>query len=141
MRPGRLHEQVRRALELLRALFERRAQGRLQRFDPEGRPSGQWAYRADPRPGGPIGGLERAGVVDLLSLPGGELLVLERTFSDRGFRARIHQVDLRNATDVSDLSTLAGADFEPARKRLLWEGHQLAMNFEGWTRGGSPGWG
>ena len=62
---------------------------RLQRFDDLLNPDGQWAYITDPYPGAPFLGQERSGVADLLALPNGELLVLERSFSSLLFRSRI----------------------------------------------------
>lgn len=107
---------------------------RLQRFDETLQPDGQWAYVTDPIPGGPIFGLERSGVSDLLALETGELLVLERSFSSQLFRSRIYQVDFEGATDVSALPALEGASYTPVGKTLLWQA-QTAANFEGMTLG------
>lgn len=108
---------------------------RLQRFDAAGLPSGQWAYRTDAIPGGALGGLETSGVVDLLVLPSGELLVLERSLSSLFFGARIYQVDLASATDTGALVSLAGAGYTAAAKTLLWSATGLGANFEGLALG------
>jgi hypothetical protein len=98
---------------------------RLQRFDTALAPTGQWAYRTEP-------GLGFVGVVDLMVAPAGELLVLERAFTGGGFTARIFAVDLAGATDISGIERLRDRDdFEPARKRKLWERSGGFQNFEG----------
>ncbi len=113
---------------------------RLQKFDASLEPVGQWAYVTDPIPGelGDTGRhLEASGVSDLLALPDGGLLVLERAFGTApfGFRIRIYAVDFRGATDVSRLPSLKGGDFAPVQKSLLWEGRFALDNFEGMALG------
>ena len=110
---------------------------RLQRCDDALAPDGQWAYVTDPYPGGPFLNLQRSGVADLLALENGELLVLERSFSDQLFRARIYQVDLSGATDTSALTSLATDPFTPVAKTLLWEVAGAAQNYEGLAVGPS----
>jgi len=109
---------------------------RLQRFDAAGAPAGQWAYVTDPYPGAPILNRSASGVVDLLALPGGELLVLERSLSNQGLRARIYQVDFAGASDTAALAGLAGASFAPVGKRMLWERSAgFDQNYEGLALG------
>ena len=87
---------------------------RLQKFDATYSPVGQWAYQVDPHQGNsPYTTGERSGVADLVALPGGSLLVLERAFGGTGgfggtpqFRSRIYVVDFTGATDVSSLANL-----------------------------------
>jgi hypothetical protein len=104
---------------------------RLQRFDKTWTADGQWAYVTDPYPGAPFLGLERSGVADLLALPNGELLLLERSFSSSLFRARIYQVDFAGATDTSALASLAIDPYTPVGKTLLWEVSGVSENYEG----------
>jgi hypothetical protein len=108
---------------------------RLQRFDADGTPSGQWAYLAEPMPGAPFQGNETNGVVELLALPSGELLVLERSLSSLLFDARIYQVDFAGATDTSSLASLTGEAYTPAAKSLLWSASTTFSNFEGMALG------
>jgi hypothetical protein len=108
---------------------------RLQRFGADGLPGGQWAYRTDPTPGGPLGGYERSGVADLVALPGGELLALERALGNRGLRARIYSIDRSGATDTSEIARLEPGQFRHVAKTLLWEGRALGDNFEGMALG------
>jgi hypothetical protein len=110
---------------------------RLQRFDDTLSPDGQWAYVTDPFPGAPFLGLERSGVSELLALSNGELVVLERSFSSAGFRARIYQVYLAGATDTSALTGLESDPFAPVGKTPLWELAGVAENFEGMSLGPS----
>ena len=112
---------------------------RLQRFDAEGFPAGQWAYRCDPVSGmTDLVDLERSGVVDLVPWDRDTLLVLEREFGGTvipDFRSRLYAVDLSAATDVSDVRMLAAGGFVAARKTLLWERGFPFSNFEGMALG------
>lgn len=109
---------------------------RLQKLDAGLSPAGQWAY-ATGAIHGDLGNngrdVEASGVADLVALPTGDLLVMERALgaSPFGFRIRIYQVDFSAATDVSALAALAGETYAPVGKTLLWEGHFPANNFEG----------
>ena len=123
---------------------------RLLRLDRNMRPTAQFAYPLDPYEK-PITSppflvrREVTGLSDLVALPGGRLLALERTFAGdssgiASLRIRIYVVDLDGATDVSAdplASGLEGKDFTPARKRLLWEQNfgLTNSNFEGMAFG------
>ena len=108
---------------------EKGALVRLQRFDGNLAPSGQFAYRTEPslfRVGH-----QGTGVTDLALLPNGELLVLERVITV-GFCVRIFRVELDGATDISKVESLKNADdVKPAKKHLLFEQLSGAVNFEG----------
>jgi hypothetical protein len=98
---------------------------RIQKFDAHFEPVGQWAYRTDPIPGD-IGrkGRDRevSGVSELVALPGGGLLALERALGGATFlRIRLYLLDFASATDVSAIPKLDGAYVRPVGKRLLWE--------------------
>jgi hypothetical protein len=123
---------------------------RLQRLDPEMRAGAQFAYRVDPWPA-PIrspmilAGREVSGLSELIALPGGRLLALERAFGgDSGgnatLRSRLYLVDPGDATDVSRSALrggLPGRSYVPARKVLLWQETWglTNSNFEGMTLG------
>jgi len=101
---------------------------RLQRFDDQTlAPAGQWAYRTDPSHGAP----------DLVALPDGQLLVLERAFSfgpSGTHYNRIYLVDFSPATDTSAIADLDDGGFSLTGKTLLWEadmGTKSTHNFEG----------
>ena len=112
---------------------------RLQKFDAGASPAGQWAYVTDGITGDiPSVTVERSGVADLLVLPNGKLLVLERELGQVGllpqFRSRIYELDFTGATDVSGQA--AGLQvYTPVGKTLLWESFFLFDNFEGMTLG------
>ena len=108
---------------------------RLQRFDDMLTPDGQWAYITQPFPGTPFFDQERSGVSDLLALPGGEPLVLERSFSSVLFRSRIYEVDFAGATDTPSIVNLDLTPFTPVAKTLLWERVGGTENYEGLTLG------
>jgi hypothetical protein len=119
---------------------------RLQKLDSALRPLAQYAYETDPYTAAitfppMLRGREASGIADLLALPGGRLLVLERMFAAEpgGLplnRIRIYEADLTSATDVSKGAAaegLAGHARRPLRKRRLAD---LAFplsnsNFEG----------
>jgi hypothetical protein len=101
---------------------------RLQKFNERFAPAGQWAYRTD-------ASLLRVsnsgtGVTDLVALPNGELLVLERVVAV-GLVAKIYRVEFAGATDTSGVSSLRDGDATPVKKKLLFERHTGGANFEG----------
>ena len=123
---------------------------RLQRLDVAMAPVAQYAYAIDPftaRITSPffLAGTELSGVSELIALPDGRLLALERAFAGdstgaAGLRCRLYVVDTAGATDVSrgELATgLSGRTYAPARKTLLWEldAGLTNSNFEGMTLG------
>jgi len=102
---------------------------RLQKLDAKLAPVAQYAYRTEP-------GVSYVGVVDLLATPEGELLVLERALAGVGFVARIFQVDLTPATDVTGFEKLRNRDdFRPVWKRPVFERRVGFQNFEGMALG------
>jgi hypothetical protein len=109
---------------------------RLQKFDASLSPAGQWAYVTDPIHGD-IGNngrdIEVSGVSDLVVLPDGRLLVLERALGAQpfGFRNRLYEVDFTGASDVSAFPSLDGQTFTSVAKTLRWEGNFVFDNFEG----------
>jgi hypothetical protein len=112
----------------------------LQRFDATTMsPAGQWAYRTDAiSADSPFTTAERSGVSDLLALPDGRLLVLERELGGAfvpDFRNRIYLVDFVGATDTSAIGPLGTASFAGVSKTLLWQGDFDNDNFEGITLG------
>lgn len=112
---------------------------RIQQFDgPDLAPRRQYAYRTDRISGmSPFISVERSGLVDLLALPDGRVLALEREVGGffPVFRSRVYQIDFSGATDVSDATSLADGGFTAVGKRLLWQGFFLSDNFEGMTLG------
>jgi hypothetical protein len=98
---------------------------RLQRLDAKLAPVRQVAYKTEP-------GLGFVGVVDLMIAPGGELLVLERALTGGGFSARIFEVMLDGASDVTGVEKLRNRDdLRAAKKKRLWERAGGFQNFEG----------
>lgn len=93
-------------------------------------PAAQYAYLTDKVHSTFISG-SRSGVSQVLRLPNGKLLVLERSFAltTAFYQSRIYEVDLAGATDVSGLATLVGTTYTRATKRLLYTGEQT--NLEG----------
>lgn len=107
---------------------------RVQRFDEERKPSGQWAYVTDPLAGDmlkPGRDIESSGVSDLVALPGGGLIALERSYGSGGLRIRLYEIDFAGATDIAALPSLMGASYSPLHKRLLWQQSFPNINYEG----------
>ena len=112
---------------------------RIQQFSGPGlTPSAQYAYRTDPISRlSPFVSVERSGLVDLLVLPNGAILALERELGGclPRFRSRVYLLDLTGASDVADIPSLVDATFTPAAKTLLWQGFFGFSNFEAITLG------
>jgi hypothetical protein len=104
---------------------------RMQRLGGVWSASHQLAYVTEPMHGSTTSGA-RSGVSDLVALPDGQLLVLERSFAfNLGgfFRTRIYQVNFNGASDVAALPSLVGVPYTPVGKRLVYQGNQA--NLEG----------
>ncbi|RIK75318.1 MAG: hypothetical protein DCC68_21425 [Planctomycetota bacterium] len=105
----------------------------------------QYAYPVEPWHVGDssLTSAERSGLVELVALPDGKLLALERSLAFSGlispsFENRLYEVDLAGATNVAGMASLAGATYTPVGKRLLWSGAAagaVGMNMEGLTVG------
>jgi len=112
---------------------------RIQRFDgADLSPESQYAYRTDPISAmSPFTTAERSGLVDVLALPDGQVLTLERELG--GFiplyRTRVYLLDLNGATDVTDVPSLSAGGFTATGKKLLWQGWFTSTNYEGITLG------
>lgn len=104
---------------------ERPSPVRLLRYERKGRnewtPTAQYVYEVAPRSRRGTGFSVR-GLAELLVLPDGGLLALEREFVEgRGFAIQIYRVSLAGATDVSGLDSLAGAAWTPVGKTLAFD--------------------
>ncbi|GJM18184.1 MAG: hypothetical protein DHS20C14_03970 [Phycisphaeraceae bacterium] len=111
---------------------------RLLEFDAAtGTPARQLAYDVTKMhgPAIPLENPGQSGLTDLVILPDGRLLALERSFALANplFLTRIYEIDETGATDVSSLGTLAGATYTPVAKTLAWSGD--LGNLEGLTLG------
>ncbi|KQV61836.1 esterase-like activity of phytase family protein [Duganella sp. Root336D2] len=98
---------------------------RMTQFQRDGQVLRQFAYPLDAIPAEPGPGREAEnGVSEILALPDGELLVLERaTVQDAAGvytnYVRLYATDARGASDVKALPGLEGKRYTPARKRLV----------------------
>ncbi|WP_342113272.1 esterase-like activity of phytase family protein [Pseudoduganella sp. OTU4001] len=98
---------------------------RMTQFQRDGAVLRQFAYPLDAIPAEPAPGkAAENGVSEILAMGNGELLVLERA-SVQGADGRhtnyirLYATDTRGASDVKSLPGLAGAQYTPARKRLV----------------------
>lgn len=84
-------------------------------------PAAQYVYEVEPVPETGNDFWVR-GVVELLALPEGGLLALEREFvTGLGNRVQLFRVEIGDATDVSALPALAGQSYRPVKKTLLYD--------------------
>lgn len=111
---------------------------RLLRYERQGErfvPGPQLVYEVHPIADPPARGFAVRGLAELLALPGGDLLALEREYVEgRGMKIQLFLVSTAGATDVSGLEALAGESWTPVRKTLLYDFAQagfLPDNIEG----------
>lgn len=108
---------------------------RLTKFDGGGANLvGQWVYETDGNSSGFFSALST--LSDLLVLPDGTLIAMERAAGVPSFRIRLYEVDFTNATEVSGENALSGSE-TLVSKTLLWEKTftSAADNFEGLALG------
>jgi hypothetical protein len=112
---------------------------RIQEFGgPDLAAGTQYAYRTDPIfRMSPFVNVERSGLVDLLALPNGDMLALERELGGflPHYRTRIYLIDFTGASDVTSVSSLSSGGFTAVGKTLLWHSNTGFSNFEGITLG------
>ncbi len=85
-------------------------------------PEAQFVYEVEPLRQRAGAGFQTRGLSDLLALPGGDLLALEREFVEgRGLAIQIFRISLAGATDVSGVESLAGQSWTPVRKTLVYD--------------------
>lgn len=104
---------------------------RLQKFDADFHPVAQYAYRTEPN----AEGKHATGVSDLLALPDGRLLVLERIVTPLGLAVGLFEVDASDATNTTKVHELSHGKFQAVRKTRLALIPTLSVNFEGITCG------
>ncbi len=121
---------------------------RLTRLRRDGKMLAQYAYGLDAWQLTPSPGREGDnGLSEILALPDGRVLTLERTGAEVSagrwaFAARLYEVDFGRATDVKERATLVstGEQYQPATKRLVFDfakaGQVRVDNLEGvaWGR-------
>ena len=105
----------------------------------------QFAYQVEPIHGTNTFGSPQSGLSDLVSMPDGTVIALERSVSllasPSTYLNRIYEIDFAGATDVSVGPTatgLTGQTFTPVGKQLLWSGPvdgTNGQNLEGLTLG------
>lgn len=114
---------------------------RITRLDRAGTVLGQYAYAIEPVASRPAPGREADnGVSEILAVNDHQVLVVERAGVENADgvyanHVRIYEMDTDGATDIQALPALAGAQYVPARKRLLLDLAQTGLarvdNIEG----------
>ncbi len=106
-----------------------------------GQPLGQWAYRVEPMHGAAIpgGNPGQSGLVELVALPGGSLLALERSLAlaNPVLLTRMYVASTGGATDVSQVGNLAASQISLVTKAAIYTGSHA--NLEGLCLGPSLG--
>jgi hypothetical protein len=103
----------------------------------------QYAYNVEPIHGPALISEAQSGLSDLVDMPDGTLLALERSLAitSPAYLNRIFEINLTGATDVSAGalgSGLAGQTYTPVSKQLLWSGAAdgvTGQNMEGLALG------
>lgn len=98
-------------------------------------PAAEYLYLTDVIPDTPVpaDGSANNGLVELIALDNnGTLLALERSFSAGvGNSLRLYEVDLRDASDISSLESIANnSSIQPAQKRLLLDFGELGIRLD-----------
>lgn len=83
---------------------------------------------------------QTCGVSELLLLPDGTLLALERKVQTNKIGiptvcCEIYQLDFSNATDTSSIKSLSKSDFTPTKKKLLFKKNTALAVYEGMCLG------
>jgi hypothetical protein len=107
-----------------------------------GRVVAQYAYPQEPifAQAVPPGAFATTGVVAIVEAGPNRFLLLERSFvTGVGNKVRLFEIDLRGATNVARLDSLAGQEIKPVRKKLVADmadfGLSTVDNIEGMTWG------
>lgn len=117
------------------------AEARITQYDRAGRVLAQVVYPIDPVPAAPGAGKNAEnGISEILAVNARQLLVVERAAvqaADGVYQnfIRLYEMEVRGATDVSQMPSLRGASYTPASKRLLLDLNSLGLpqidNIEG----------
>ncbi|MGB5399629.1 MAG: esterase-like activity of phytase family protein, partial [Thermoanaerobaculia bacterium] len=120
-----------------KSTVETRSPSRIARFDMQtALLVDEYLYWVEPvaSPATLVGGLEVAGLVELIALDETHLLSLERSFSmGAGNAIRLFLVSLEGATDISGYDSLAEIDLDtirPAAKQLVVDLADLGLNLD-----------
>jgi hypothetical protein len=112
------------------------AVARFTKFDRDGKVLGQYAYPLDPIPAKSAGPGSDNGVSEILALDDNRLLVIERSGVNEGgplwtLHIRVYEADVADASDISAVESLVGAEFRALNKRLI-------LNLDSLPELGSP---
>ena len=100
---------------------------RITQYDRDGNELAQYAYEADAVPNVGDGELFMInGVTEILAVTDTTMLLIERgtvQAADESYAndIRLYEIDLTDATDISGVDSLMGADYTPVGKRLVEE--------------------
>jgi hypothetical protein len=98
---------------------------RMTHLDRSGRVLGQFAYPIEAIPAAPgPGKFADNGVSEILAISDHQLFAIERSgvqAADGTFKnyVRLYEMDVSDATDIAQVASLKGANYVPARKRLV----------------------
>lgn len=115
-------------IRISRLALEGRSGGRPD--SEAGRLLAQYAYPVEPVPEAPLvpGAFADNGVSEILALSDIRILVLERAYAvGRGVTARLYEATTEGASDIRQFDSLAQANIQPMRKRLILDFASLQL--------------
>lgn len=126
------------------ATVETGAVNRIVNLDRDGTVLAEYAYELDPLPADPGELFGTTGVTEILSVDDTRFLVIERATVQNEAEEyinyiKVYMIDTGEASDVKDVDALAGGDFVPVTKTLVFDMNACGMdpidNMEGLTWG------
>jgi hypothetical protein len=99
-------------------------------------PSGQWCYQTEKNASISLANKRVCGVAELLAMPDGKIVALERRLNVAKWRLPtldlgLYEIDFSNATDVSNVDRLCDAEFVRVSKKRLYSANTGFGVYEG----------
>lgn len=114
---------------------------RLQRFKRKDlkspwKPDGQWCYQTEKNPSIGLANKRVCGVAELLLMPDGKLIALERRLKVAKWRlpslvCGLYEIDFTGAADISAVTRLRDAKFDRVKKKCLYSANTGFGVYEG----------
>jgi hypothetical protein len=99
-------------------------------------PDGQWVYQTEKNPSIMLANKRVCGIAELLVMPDGKLVALERRLKFAKWTlpsivCGLYEIDFEGATDVSSFTTLRNAEFKRVKKKCLFSANTGFGIYEG----------
>jgi hypothetical protein len=97
---------------------------------------GQWCYQTEKNPSVNLGNKRVCGIAELLVMPNGKLIALERRLKVAKWRipsivCGLYEIDFTGATDTSNIQKLCDADIKRVSKKCLYSANTGFAVYEG----------